>query len=232
MVVVGIIEYNRPEFTSMAIHSAHDNAGIDHEILLVVNSPRTESQIDAKAKGLARQPITINPSNFGYTRAANQIIRMAGDQDVVLLNSDTTCSKDWLKYLKEAAYVDTHDIPVRDRGKKTGKQGQRIGMAMPRLVERFGLHKGKYCAHAGSGCMKTKGDITLGRGWFGFAVVYLRRDALDDLGLLKEDGCFNYGSDREYGERSAARGYWYAHTHRATIQHICQGSQIRTRNWA
>lgn len=213
--VIGIIEYNRPDLTSKAIISAHETAGMDHRIILVINSPRTASQISPEAKKLAGALIQPR-SNIGYTKAANLIIRSAMDQDVVLLNSDTWCEDDWLKALHQAAY--------------NPYLTEKIGMACPQLIEKYGIHKNKQCGHSGSGCDKGPGPIWLFKGWFGFAVAYLKRNMIDDIGMLDEKH-FNYGSDKEYGLRAASRGYHTAHTHLSKVHHIVQGSQRGERNW-
>jgi GT2 family glycosyltransferase len=214
--VIGIIEFNRPELTSRAVISAHTYAGMPHDIIIIVNSPVTAPLITKTAKKLAGELI-VNRKNIGYTKAANTFIRMAGNQDVVLLNSDTWCEKNWLKYLHEAAY---------------GDYKVKIGLAMPQLVEKYGLHRNKPCGHGDSGCKnRTLERIFVGRGWFGFACVLLRRDMINDIGLLKEKGNFNYGSDREYGERSTKKGYWYVHTHHSVVHHIVMASQQKDRVW-
>jgi GT2 family glycosyltransferase len=213
--VVGIIEFNRPELTSRAIISAHTYAGMPHDVVVIVNSPTTAPLITKTAKKYAGELI-VNRKNTGYTKAANTIIRMAGDEDVVLLNSDTWCEVDWLKHLHDAAHGD-HKV--------------KIGMACPQLVEKYGLHKNKPCGHAGSGCKnRTLERIFLFKGWFGFACAYLRRSMINEIGLMNEKH-FNYGSDREYGMLAMNKGYWVVHTHHSVVHHIVQGSQIRERGW-
>ena len=53
---------------------------------------------------IGRNGIQCNETNIGYTRTANLGLRLAGDADVVLLNSDTVVGPHWLRNLKIAAY--------------------------------------------------------------------------------------------------------------------------------
>jgi len=214
-ITVGLIEFNTSYLTEVAILSASDNAGIDHNMVLIVNSKNSYQAINQDARRIAGDPV-INAKNVGYTKAANQIINRVPGNDVVLLNTDTICHKDWLVSLRDAAY---------------SRKDIKIGMACPRLIETFSRHRARGCAHADSGCRGVHGPgIWYFCGWFGFACAYLRRDMISNIGILKEK-YFNYGSDKEYGIRAAAAGYHTAHTHGSIIRHLVQGSQKRNRRW-
>ncbi|MGM1054158.1 MAG: glycosyltransferase family 2 protein, partial [Pseudomonadota bacterium] len=46
-----------------------------------------------------------HPRNLGFTRTVNRGIALAGEDDVVLLNSDTQVTPGWLGRLRHAAYL-------------------------------------------------------------------------------------------------------------------------------
>lgn len=209
MVIIGIIEYHTPGLTNIAIESALAKPGIDCKMIVVANSHSTAKRLKKFAGELF-----INRRNLGFTKAANQILKASGDNDVVLLNSDTKCEDNWLRELNNAVYMDL---------------GKKIGMACPRLVEKYSLHKNKQCAHAGSGCDNGTGPWTF-KGWFGFACAYLRRDMINDIGWLNERH-FNYGSDKEYGLLAARKGYYTVHTHNSIVHHLVAASTKRSRQW-
>jgi len=51
-----------------------------------------------------RLTLVRNPHNLGFVRTCNAAMQMAGNNDVVLLNSDTEVTAGWLERLRQAAY--------------------------------------------------------------------------------------------------------------------------------
>ena len=98
MITVGIIEYNRPDLTQIAIDSARQNAGMDFKLLLIVNSSGTEKKLTGY------DHMIVNERNEGFSEASNQILEYDEANDVVLLNSDTQCGDDWLLHLHNFRY--------------------------------------------------------------------------------------------------------------------------------
>lgn len=75
--------------------------------LLIVDDASTDPRIGpllASVAGLPGIRVVTNPQNLGYTRTINRAIGLAGDDDVVLLNSDTVVGPNWLARLKATAW--------------------------------------------------------------------------------------------------------------------------------
>ena len=101
-ITIGIIEYKTPDLTNKAIQTAHIMKGnINAEIALIINSKETEEFINLKYIN----SLIVNNKNIMYTKAVNQIIEIAENNDIVLLNSDCLCDKNWLEELHKAAYI-------------------------------------------------------------------------------------------------------------------------------
>ena len=209
-IVVGIIDTGTPEMTSQAIISAHKNAGMVHRILVVFNG--SEIDLSVEASFLVHSAL-LHVKNEGFTKACNEILDYDRTCDVVELNSDTLCEPNWLRSLHDAAYG----------------YGEKVGMVAPRLDNKivYRGHGDRRCGVTDSACDGTIAPHdSLFQGWFGFACVYFRRDMLNDQGYLNEKHR-NYTSDKEYGRKISAAGYWIAHTHASVIHHIGLGSQSR-----
>jgi len=78
----------------------------DHELIIVDDGSHTLTQ-EYVAKFCTTHNVQIirNESAMGYTRAANQGLRAATGDALVLLNSDTIVSANWLHQLKEVAMI-------------------------------------------------------------------------------------------------------------------------------
>src|SRR5690606_30504412 len=78
----------------------------DGDSLLVIDDASSEpgiAELLARLQGRAGVRVVRNERNLGYTRSANLGCRLAGTDDVLLLNSDTVVGPHWLRNLKIAA---------------------------------------------------------------------------------------------------------------------------------
>ena len=75
--------------------------------ILLINDCSTDARVLPYLQSLVdRASVTVvsNSTNIGYTKTINKAIQIAGDSDVLLLNSDTVVNNDWLIRLQLAAY--------------------------------------------------------------------------------------------------------------------------------
>ncbi len=140
--------------------------------------------------------------NRGFPAAANRGIVAAGRRDVVLLNADTLVTPGWLAVLREAA----HAAP--DIGSATPLSNDATILSypacdrvnpVPDLPEVRRLAALARTANAGRTV-----DIPTMHGF----CVYLRRDCLDQVGLLREDMfAQGYGEENDLSLRARALGW-------------------------
>lgn len=74
--------------------------------LLVIDDASTEPEVAEVLRSLSERPgvgVLRQERNLGYTRTANRGLELAGNDDVVLLNSDTVVGPHWLRRLKATA---------------------------------------------------------------------------------------------------------------------------------
>ena len=77
--------------------------------IVVVDDASTDLELKAHLVLLAetgRVTLLTNPENLGFTRSVNRGMKLHRERDVVLLNSDTLVSGDWIDRLQRAALSD------------------------------------------------------------------------------------------------------------------------------
>ncbi len=141
------------------------------------------------------------PENRGFPGAANAGIAAASGRDVVLLNSDTLVPPGWLERLRAAAYA-APDIatatPLTNDGTIVGYPRPGRPAAMP---DAAGLAVLDTLAQRAAGGVV---DVPVGVGF----CLYLRRDCLDQVGLLREDlFAQGYGEENDLCLRARHAGW-------------------------
>gem|GEM_PF-3180672 len=140
--------------------------------------------------------IITNDANLGFARAVNMGI-LAGDSPyVVLLNNDTEVPQGWLTVLIEAMEADPR-IGAMGVLSTAKMQETWEGRFNPRGVRVFAQYR---------------------LGQLPYSCVILRREAIDDVGLLDE-GFFLYGEDDDYNIRLIRAGWSLALHTDITVKH-------------
>ncbi len=181
---------------------AHQPAGVRvHVVDDGSPEPELVRLLDALA---ARRRIVLHrhERNRGFPAAANRGLLAAGRRDVVLLNADTLVSADWLAILREAAHA-APDIgsatPLSNDATILSYPARDRVNPMPGPDELRRLAATARAANAGRLV-----DIPTMHGF----CVYLRRDCLDQVGLLREDVfAQGYGEENDLSLRAHALGW-------------------------
>ena len=106
-VVIIIPIFNAFEDIKNCISSVISTCSFKNISVLLINDCSTDVRVLPYLQSLdGKSGISIinNATNIGYTKTVNKAIKIAGDSDVVLLNSDTVVNNDWLTQLQLAAY--------------------------------------------------------------------------------------------------------------------------------
>ncbi len=157
------------------------------------------------------------PRNLGFPGAANVGLRAAAGRDVALLNSDTLVPPGWLQALADAAHS-APDIgsasPLSNDATILSYPDRDGGNPMPDPVAMHAL------ARRANGVATV--DIPVAVGF----CMFIRRDCLDAVGLLREDvWAQGYGEENDWclranqlgWRRVAATGCFVAHEGAATF---------------
>lgn len=159
-----------------------------------------EALQDLAARG--RIVLLRQPGNRGFPATANAGIRAAADRDVILLNSDTLVPPKWIERLSDAAYS-APDIgtatPFSNDATIFSYPHEGDSNAVPDAAATERLDRLARRANAGSVV-----DVPTAHGF----CVYLRRDCIGSVGLLREDlFAQGYGEENDFCIRARHLGW-------------------------
>ncbi len=154
-------------------------------------------------------------ANHGFPASANDGIAACHDHDVVLLNSDTLVAPGWLEALRRAAYA-APDIgtatPFTNDGSILSYPDRAARNAMPDLAGTRRLMELAAAANGDAVC-----DIPTGNGF----CLYLRRDCLRQVGLLRQDlFAQGYGEENDFCLRARHLGWRHVAALGAYVAHV------------
>ena len=173
--------------------------------LIVINDCSPDQKLVADLIRLAKQNLfrlIHNKNNRGFVYTINRGIRLHPERDVVMLNSDTEVYGDWLDRLRLAAKRHPRTATV------TPLSNNATICSYPRF-----LHDNPYPLEmsypeldALTAKVNSAFEVEAPTG-VGFC-MYLRRDALDDIGQLDEDQFGKgYGEENDYCQRAIQKGW-------------------------
>ncbi len=173
-------------------------------VIVVDDASPDRALADALRRLAARRRITLLrlPDNRGFPGAANAGLRAAAGRDAVLLNSDTLVPPGWLGRLRAAAYS-ADDVgtatPLTNDGTVVSYPDPAGGNPVPDLAAVIAADA---LAQRANGAATA--DLPVGVGF----CLYLRRDCLDQVGLLREDVfAQGYGEENDLCLRARHRGW-------------------------
>jgi GT2 family glycosyltransferase len=203
---------------------------------IVVNDASPESTLIGALRALAESGRIVLQSqrrNRGFPATANAGIRAAGERDVILPNSDTLVPPGWIERLAGAAYGEA------DIGTATPLSNEATVFSYPReaganpLPDEAAMIRLDHLAHrANAG---TTVEVPTAHGF----CVYLRRDCLKEVGLLREDlFAQGYGEENDFCIRARHLGWRHVAVPGVFVAHAGSGSfgtaktQLLARNLA
>lgn len=179
---------------------------VTHEIV-VLDDASPDAELVTSLINLATQgKITLvrRPANLGFIRNMNRGMLLHQDRDVVWLNADTRVTGDWLDRLQEVAYSDSavaSVTPLSNNGELTSFPQMRESSPMPSASEQ------KVLDQLMSKLKLPPEALFVGCGF----CLYVKRSALDDVGLLDERALSRgYGEETEWCLRAHGRGWRHA----------------------
>ena len=181
--------------------------GIEGEIYVVDNNSSDDS-VGYLQPRFPKVKFIANKENLGFARANNQAIRLSEAEYVLLLNPDTVVYENTLR--ESVAFMDSHPeaggVGVRmltREGEPAPESRRAVPTPWIAFLKMIGFSKKYYMSHLP---WDKPGQIEVVSG----AYCMLRRQALDQIGLLDED-FFMYGEDIDLSYRLLKGGWqnWY-----------------------
>ena len=185
--------------------------------LIVVDDASPERELRTALNVLARQGRIVlirHRCNRGFPASANAAIHAAGDNDVVLLNSDTLVTDGWLQELRRVAYS-ARDIgtvtPFSNDATILSYPCRSGGNDVPDLATTQQIDALARAANGGKAI-----DIPVGVGF----CLYIRRDCLDAVGHLRNElFAQGYGEENDFCLRARRLGWRHVAAPGAFVGH-------------
>jgi len=173
--------------------------------LILIDDCGPEPELRRYLSDVARQDAVVllnNPANLGFVASVNRGMAYAGSNDVILLNSDTEVSGNWVDRLVIQAHADSRI------GTVTPLSNNATICSYPDLGGRSTLPAGTTARDMDSACAEANAlravQIPTGVG----SCMYIKRACLDDVGAFDE-GTFakGYGEETDFCQRASHRGW-------------------------
>ncbi|MBQ9232224.1 MAG: glycosyltransferase family 2 protein [Prevotella sp.] len=205
---VVIVSYNVREYLVQCIESVHKAMeGLDGEIVVVDNCSKDDTVNYLQSHDMGVRLIA-NRENVGFSRANNQAIRASESEYVLLLNPDTVVYEQTIRSCVD--FMDAHPEAggagvrmLTREGTPAPESRRAIPTPWVAMLKMLGFTRRYYMSRLpwDEPCQI---EVVSG------AYCLLRRQALDQIGLLDED-YFMYGEDIDLSYRMLHGGWqnWY-----------------------
>ena len=228
-----IVNWNTVELLDECIGSIEEHAGKNLRAeIVVVDNASSDGSVEHLLARWPRVRVIANTENVGFCRANNQAIRETEAPRLLLINTDARltagCLETMLRRLDDdplAAVVGPR-LVYADGTFQRWTAGQCPSLrscgsyllGLDRLARHYPGLSGLY--------LRDDTSRSFRPGWVTSAVMLLRREALDEVGLLDES-IFVYMDDVDLCQRAAEAGWhvWYAAD--ATAVHFMGASSRR-----
>jgi GT2 family glycosyltransferase/glycosyltransferase involved in cell wall biosynthesis len=196
--------YNAFEAVENCLSSVLAFSQIANQIILI-NDASTDKRIKPYLNKLqktdARIKVLHNKTNLGYTKTINIAISRASDNDIVLLNSDTIVTPNWLQQLQITAYEAPNIGTVTAISNNAGAFSvpelesnsipETLSLSeLGRLIRQQSLHIKPITPTANGFC------------------TFIKRDLLNKIGLFDEQNFpRGYGEENDLSMRASAHGF-------------------------
>ncbi len=198
--------YNAPIEVRDCLRSVIKHTDLSRNRVLVIDdgSPdKTVPPMLAEFAGVPGLTLERNDLNIGYTRTVNRGLDLAGQDDVVLLNSDTVVTPRWLEGLRAAAYCRDKVATVTAMSDNAGAFSfPEYNAFCPRpahlSAEEYAILLTQATAHC------TPPEVPTGSGF----CMFIRRAVLDDCGSFDHEAFpRGYGEENDFCMRALRAGW-------------------------
>ncbi len=200
-VTIIILTWNGLDYTRACLDSLRRHTRLDANVtVLVADNGSTDGTVEyLRQQNWIR--IIENKRNLGFVRGNNTAIRTTpGDEDILLLNNDIEIYQPgWLEEMQRVAYGDSQIGIVGCRQLLPNGLLLHAGTYMP-LDSFWGQQIGSLEKDVNQYGLNRDVEGVVG------AVMYIKRDVINQIGLLDED-FVSYFEDTDYCLRAAEAGF-------------------------
>lgn len=199
--------YNAFDFTKKCIETVIEHTDLTKHTLLLINDKSTDQQILPLLNLFTTEypslNITIinNESNQGFVRTVN-IGMQHSSRDVVLLNSDTEVTKNWLPKIQKCAYSKAAIATVTPLSNNATLASVPDFMSENTIPSDFTIEE--YAEIVERCSMNLFPEIPTANGF----CMYIKREAINNIGLFDEKTFGKgYGEENDFSYRCLQAGY-------------------------
>lgn len=207
---VGIIVpiYNAYDYTEECIKSIIENTNLYENRLILINDKSPDERILPMLNGFKLEnhnlniEVIDNKENIGFVKTVNIGMKLHIDDDVILLNSDTEVTKDWLEKLKKCAYSNEYIAtvtPLTNNGTICSVPNFGVDNELPKSITLE-----QYSKMIEEISLKRYPELTTGNGF----CMYIKRDILNKIGYFDDiDFEKGYGEENDFCYRALDEGF-------------------------
>ena len=204
-VVVIVPVYRNLEVTRNCLESLMASDLPEHATIIVIDDNSPEDAVSAYCQELTKRfdlQLVVNDKNLGFVRTVNKGFSLNTDADIILLNSDTVVSNDWVQRLQACAYRE-HNIgtvtPFSNNGTICSYPVFLISNSIPNQWNARELDRAFQSGNSESHC-----EIPTAVGF----CMYIKRSCLNATGAFDAEAFGQgYGEECDFSLRASAKGW-------------------------
>jgi GT2 family glycosyltransferase len=214
-----VVSFNNLELTKLCLSSIYFRSQYPNFEIIIVDNNSSDgtreylTEISSKHKNIK---LILNDDNRGFAAANNQAIKMAEGDYIILLNNDTVVTSGWITRLLR--YLDDKSIGMV--GPVTNMCGNEAKISVSydtRTLEGFEEFISEYFRRHPD---QEYFEIDM----LGMFCVAMRRETIDEIGLLDERFGIGTFEDTDYSHRVKLEGYKIICAKNIFIHHFCNAS--------
>lgn len=199
--------YNAYEFTEECIKSVIRNTDLNKHTLVLINDKSPDEKIlpmilKYRDENKDKQIVVLdNEQNLGFVKTVNKGMQYS-ENDVILLNSDTEVTKNWIEKIQICAYSNEYIAtvtPLTNNGTIASVPNFGVDNDLPK-----NMTLEEYAEMIEKSSKSRYPELTTGNGF----CMYIKREVIDELGLF-DDETFGrgYGEENDFCYRALDHGY-------------------------
>ena len=186
--------YNAYDCLKPCLDSVLKNTDMNNNRLILINDKSTDKRILPLLKKYTNNQSIIlleNENNLGFVGSVNKGMKFSSNNDVLLLNSDTEVTKNWLKKIQECAYSRDEIATVTPLSNNATLASVPQSFVPNNLPDGYNLDNFSDLIEKAS--FKDYPEVPTGHGF----CLFIKREALNIVGFFDEEA---YG--KGYGEEN------------------------------
>lgn len=197
--------YNAYDCLSPCIDSVIKNTDLNNNRIVLIDDKSPDERVLPLLEKYASENDAIvllkNEENLGFVGTVNKGMKYS-ENDVLLLNSDTEVSTNWLDNMKETAYSEPKVASVTALSNNATLASVPIGLQRNELPSNMSFDE--YAEMVSKIAYSDTFELPTAHGF----CMYIRREALDTIGVFDEEAFGKgYGEENDFSFRALDYGF-------------------------